>query len=87
LSSSPLAWNCWNEYLAGEFESALVEIEHYVPVAGMGRSLTQVEALTIIQLEKPDAQVERIVALAAASPHNDVLQGALGYAYGVASYA
>lgn len=84
LSSSPLAWNCWNEYLTGEFENAIFEIEHYRASGRHGPVTDAVEALAIIQLEKPDARIERIQALAEASPHNDVLQGALGYAYGVA---
>ena len=84
LSSAPMSWNCWNNYLAGEFENALIEIEHYRDSGRHGPVTDAVEALAIIQLEETDVQIERIEALVAASPHNDVLRGALGYAYGMA---
>jgi hypothetical protein len=42
-----------------------------------------VEALASIQLEEPDAYIRRMETLAVDSPHQDVLRGALGYAYAV----
>jgi predicted Zn-dependent protease len=37
----------------------------------------------LIQLEEPEACIPRLEVLTADSPHNDVLQGALGYVYAV----
>ncbi|MGA3263672.1 MAG: hypothetical protein ABSC47_06470 [Terracidiphilus sp.] len=83
LSASVLAWYCWSEYLAGEYANALLQIEQYRTSGRQGPIVDAVEALAYIQLEEPDAHIERIEALAADSPRNEALQGALGYVYGV----
>ena len=83
LSASVWAWYCWSEYLAGEYANALLQIEQYRTSGRQGPIVDAVEALAYIQLEEPDAHMERIEALAADSPRNEVLQGALGYVYGV----
>ena len=83
LSTPATALHCWSEYLAGEYTNALFQIEQARASGQFGLVFDAVEALASIQLEEPDAQIERIESLAADSPHHDVLRGALGYAYGV----
>jgi uncharacterized protein HemY len=46
--------------------------------------MAAIEALAYIQLEAPDAQIERIEALATDYRHHDIVRGALGYAYAMA---
>jgi len=84
LSPTTTAWNIWASYLAGEYTKALFQIEQFRVCGFQGPVVDAVEALVTIQLEEPNAQIERIEALTVHFPHNDVLQGALGHAYGVA---
>jgi len=84
LSSIEVGWYCWSEYLAGEYANAFHQIEEY-RASGRSEPFTDaVEALVSIQLEEPDAQIERLETLAASSSRNDVLHGALGHSYAVA---
>jgi tetratricopeptide (TPR) repeat protein len=83
LSSALMEWYCWSEYLAGEYANALLQIEQYRTSGRQGPIVDTVEALAYIQLEEPDAHIERIEEMAADSPRNEVLRGALGYVYGV----
>jgi tetratricopeptide (TPR) repeat protein len=84
LSSSMTTWHCWNEYLAGDYANALDRIEQYRASGRHGPIMAAVEALAYIQLEAPDAQIERIEALATDYRHHDIVRGALGYAYAMA---
>ena len=86
LSSSMTAWYCWNEYLAGEYANALHQIEQYRASNRHGPVVAAIEALVCIQLEEPGAQIERIEALATDYQHHDIVQGALGFAYGIAGH-
>jgi hypothetical protein len=49
-----------------------------------GPVVAAIEALAYIQPEEPGAQIERIEALATDYQHHDIVQGALGFAYGIA---
>jgi len=84
LSSAATAWYCWGEYLSGEYTNALLQIEQYRAGGRSGPVVDAAEALVSIQLEEQDAQIGRIEALSASSPHHEVLRGALGYAYATA---
>ena len=84
LSSPTTAWYCWAKYLACEYAHAIHQIHQYRASGRSGPIVDAVEAMACIQLEEPDAQIERIEALLADSPHHEVLRGALGYAYGMA---
>jgi hypothetical protein len=74
---------CWSEYLAGECSHVLDQIEQARATGQFGLIFDAVEGLASLQVEGPDAHIRRIEALAANSPRQDVLQGALGYAYGM----
>jgi len=87
LSSPTMAWYCRSEYLAGGSAHAIHQIHQYRLSGRSGPVVDAIEAMASIQLEEPDAQIERIESLLAASPHHEVLRGALGYAYGAAGYA
>jgi Tfp pilus assembly protein PilF len=81
LSSSMTTWYCWNEYLQGDYANALDRIEQFRASGRHGPIMAAIEALSYIQLESPDAQIERIEALATDYRHHDIVRGALGYAY------
>jgi predicted Zn-dependent protease len=82
-----MAWYCWSEYLAGEYAHAIHQIHQYRLSGRSGPVVDAVEALASIQLEGPDAQIERIASLLSDSPQHEVLRGALAYAYGAAGHA
>jgi tetratricopeptide (TPR) repeat protein len=75
---------CWSEYLAGEHASALEQVLQARSSGESGLLFDAVEALASILVESPDVHIPRIEALAADSPHDEVLQGALGYACAMA---
>jgi tetratricopeptide (TPR) repeat protein len=81
LSSNEIGWYCWNEYLAGKFHNALRQVEEYRASGRTDPVIEAVEALVSIQLEEPNAQIKRLETLVATSSRNDVLRGALGYAF------
>lgn len=84
LRTLPVALYCWSKYLAGEYAKALDQVAQARAIGQFGPIFDAVEALASIQIEEPDESIPRMEALSADSPHCDVLQGALGYAYGVA---
>jgi len=84
LSTPVMSLYCWSQYLAGEYAHALDQINQARSSGRSGPIADAVEALAYIQLEEPDACVQRMETLAADSPDHVVLRGALGYAYGVA---
>jgi tetratricopeptide (TPR) repeat protein len=81
LSSIEVGWYCWSEYLEGEYRNALHQLEEYRVSGRTDPIINAVEALVSIQLEEPEAQITRLEMLVASSSRNDVLRGALGYAY------
>jgi tetratricopeptide (TPR) repeat protein len=83
LSSLVVKLYCWSEYLAGEYAVAMDRVAQARASGQFGSVFDAVEALASIQLEAPDAHIQRMEMLAADSPHHGVLQGALGYAYAV----
>jgi len=83
LSTPAMSLYCWNEYLVGAFAHALDEIDQMRASGRSGPVMDAVEALSSIQLEEPNTQIERLETLATDSPHHHVLRGALGYAYAV----
>jgi tetratricopeptide (TPR) repeat protein len=84
LSAAMQTWYCWNEYLAGEYDNVIEQIELIQASGRIGPIVAAIEALTCVQTEKPDSFIGRIEALAADYRNHDVVRGALGYAYGVA---
>jgi tetratricopeptide (TPR) repeat protein len=84
LSSQTASWYCWSKYLAGQYGPAINQSHQYRASGRSGPVVDAVEAMAAIQLEEPNAQIDRIEALLADSPHYEVLRGALGYAYGAA---
>jgi tetratricopeptide (TPR) repeat protein len=83
LSSPVVELCCWSEYLAGEYASAMDQVAQARASGQFGSVFDAVEALASIQIEAPDAHIQRMEALVVDSPHHAVLQGALGYAYAV----
>jgi tetratricopeptide (TPR) repeat protein len=83
LSTFAAALHCWTAYLGGGLSQALDRVGEYRVSGRFGPFVDAVEALTFIQLEEPKVYVKHIEALASNSPDHTVLQGALGYAYGV----
>jgi tetratricopeptide (TPR) repeat protein len=83
LSSASMAFYCWSEYLAGEFTFALDLGEEIRATSEGGPVLDAVEALAALQHNDSEAKFDRVEELAAQSPRNEVLRGALGYAYAV----
>jgi tetratricopeptide (TPR) repeat protein len=82
LSSSPMALYCWNQYLAGEYANALDQVEQ-IRAGGRPCPITEaVEAMAFIQIEEPEVHIDRLEAMVAASPRNDIVRGVLGYTYG-----
>jgi predicted Zn-dependent protease len=85
LSSSVMVLYCWNEYLAGEYANALDQIAQIRASGRSCRIAEAVEAMATIQFEEPEVHIDRLEAMLAASPNNDIVQGVLGYAYGMAN--
>jgi tetratricopeptide (TPR) repeat protein len=81
LSSFSAALYCWNEYLRNKFEKSLYRINQVRATGRSGPVMNAVEALAYLQLEERDACIDRLTVLAAASPHNQVVQGTLGCAF------
>jgi hypothetical protein len=78
LSCTEIGWYCWSDYLAGEYENARRQTEECC-VSGRTDPITGVvEALASLQLEEPDAQIERLEMRTESSLPNDVPCGALG---------
>jgi tetratricopeptide (TPR) repeat protein len=85
LSSSVMVLYCWNEYLVGEYANALDQIAQ-IRASGRSCPITEaVEAMSALQFEEPELNIDRLEAMVSASPHNDVVRGVLGYAYGMAN--
>lgn len=84
LSSTEVGWYCWSEYLAGKYANALHQIEQYRASGRTDPVTDAVEALVWIQLEEPDARIERLRMRVESNLQNDVLRAALGYAYAAA---
>lgn len=84
LSAYAAKLHIWSKYLAGEYVEAFYEAEQ-IRISGRSGIISDaIEALILLQREEPGDLIERIELLAADSPHNDVLRGALGYACAVA---
>ena len=83
LSCTAMAWYCWSQYLAGEYANALLHIRQYRASGRSGPVVDAIEALCLIQLEEPLALTGRLGVMAAASPQNAMLLGALGYLHGM----
>ncbi len=77
------AFSCWAVYLSGDFQQALDMVTQIRFAGGDGNLLTTVEALMLIQEGSAQANLSRIEKAAADFPQNHMLQGILGYAYGV----
>jgi tetratricopeptide (TPR) repeat protein len=73
----------WSQYLAGNPELALHLIAQVRASGGSGAVVGAVEALALIQANPLAANIARVEFLANESPQNQILQGALGYAYAV----
>ena len=83
LNTSVAELLCWVEYLAGNFESALVLIEDARDTGHSGAVLDTMEAMAGVLLQGAEGQISRLENVAAGSPRNHALMGVLGYAYGV----
>jgi tetratricopeptide (TPR) repeat protein len=84
LSTPSTSLYCWSEYLAGEYAHVLDQVDQCQASGRSGFTLDAVGALASIQLEGPDAAIERIETMTANSPHHCVLEGVLGCAYALA---
>jgi tetratricopeptide (TPR) repeat protein len=74
---------CWNEYLAGNFERALVLVGRERELGHCGALLDAVEALATVQVKGPVAELDRLEMAVATAPHHYALVGVLGYALGI----
>lgn len=74
---------CWIAYLSGDFRRVLELVAQIRMGGGDGRVLTTVEALVLIQNGDLIAHVAQLEKAAQDSPQNQLLQGILGYVYGI----
>lgn len=80
----PLAGTlCWLVYLSGDFQSVLELTSQMRCGGGNGPYIGTVEALVFAQNPNPSAMLTRLESAALDQPQNQLLQGILGYAYGV----
>jgi tetratricopeptide (TPR) repeat protein len=75
---------CWLVYLSGDFQSVLALTSQMRCGAGNGPFICTVEALVLAQDPDLSANLARLESTAQDQPHNQLLQGILGYAYGIA---
>jgi hypothetical protein len=87
LSTPSMALYCWTKYLAGEYAHASDQIEQIRSTGRFDPELDSVDAVVSIQLDGPHASIPLIEDMVAAAPRNDLLRGALGYAYAVTGKA
>jgi tetratricopeptide (TPR) repeat protein len=81
LSGAAPALHCWSKALAGDISGAHQRISQVRAGGFSGPLLDDVEALILIQFEDPREHLERLELLAATSPANLVVWGALGKVY------
>jgi tetratricopeptide (TPR) repeat protein len=81
LGSFAMALHSWNLYLRDEFDMTLYQISQVRATGQSAPVIDAVEALACIQLEERIERFDRLNGLATASPHNEVVRGALGYAF------
>ena len=74
---------CWFVYLSGDIKSALNLASQMKCGGGNGPFTDTVEALVLVQDPDPSAYLSRLECTALDQPQNQLLQGILGYAYGV----
>jgi len=74
---------CWIQYLAGEWNLALELAGQVRSSGGCCGTLAVVEALALLQAAPTIANLLRIESIAGQFAQNPILQGVLGYAYGV----
>ena len=83
LNSGVTALLCWQEYLAGNFESALALVSQGRASGHVGAILDAVEALADALLKGPGVNIERLYLLSEESPSHYAQLGVLGYACGM----
>jgi serine/threonine-protein kinase len=77
------AFLCWIVYLSGDFQHALDLAAQIRSGGGDGALVTTVEALVLIQDGPVSTNLGRLEKAATDYPQNHMLQGILGYAYGI----
>ena len=83
LSSMAMALCSWGFYLGGKFRHAL-ELGNEMRASGHHDPVSEVvEALASIRQFSSRTALDRVEELAAGSPRNEALQGALGYIYAI----
>lgn len=87
LNTSAIALLCWQEYLAGNFEDALVFVSQARASGHAGAVLDAVESLAGVLLKGPLASLDRRSILMPASPRHYAELGVLGYACGISGQA
>jgi tetratricopeptide (TPR) repeat protein len=75
---------CWFVYLSGDFQSVLALTSQMRCGGGNGPFICTVEALVLAQDLNLSANLTRLESTARDQPQNQLLQGILGYAYGIA---
>jgi tetratricopeptide (TPR) repeat protein len=75
---------CWFVYLSGDFHGVLDLTSQMRCGGGNGPFICAVEALVLAQDSDLSANLTRLESAAMDQPHNRLLQGILGYAYGIA---
>jgi len=60
LSAPTMLFQCWNDYLTGQYAKALDLIAQARAIGHCGSALDAVEALSLTGLEDPDESVERV---------------------------
>lgn len=83
LNTSATALLCWQEYLAGNFQTALVLVSQARASGHTGAILDAVEALAAVLLKDPKANVEKLSLLLQESPRHYARLGVLGYVCGM----
>lgn len=74
---------CWIMYLNGDFQHALDLVAQIRIGGGDGSRITAIEALVLVQGDRLSANLSSLEKAALDHPKNQILQGILGYAYGI----
>jgi len=83
LVTSLSALRCWIPYLAGDYEKSLQLVSEAGITGSYGATHAAIEALALIQSGPIGKHIKRLEDLVFDYPHDQALQGALGYSHAV----
>ena len=83
LATSLSALLCWIPYLAGDYEKSLQLVSEAAITGSYGATHAAIEALALIQSGEIAKHLRRLEGVAYDHPHDQTIQGVLGYSYAV----